>query len=65
VFEVLRCRSCGDVIGVYEPLIAVVAGRSRETSRAAERVPGPAALAECYHAGCYEPRPSDPASLQP
>ena len=53
---VLCCRRCGEVIGVYEPLIAVSAGQSRETSRAAENGNGPSILAECYHADCYEPR---------
>jgi hypothetical protein len=30
-----RCRHCGEPIGVYEPLIALVEGRAHETSRAA------------------------------
>lgn len=40
------------MIGVYEPLVHVVDGQARETSRAAEHVEwcpaGP-----CYHADCY------------
>ena len=51
--EPLRCAHCGDVIGVYEPLIALAEGRARETSLAAE----PAAAdwtADCYHRACYE-----------
>lgn len=47
----LRCRRCGDVIGVYEPLIVFVEGQPRETSRLAE--PQAGAL-ECYHRACYE-----------
>lgn len=49
----LHCRHCGQPIGVYEPLVALVEGSAHETSRAAE----PAACdssAPCYHAGCYE-----------
>ena len=34
--EMLRCHHCGEVIGVYEPLVVYVDGRSRETSRARE-----------------------------
>ena len=52
--DMLRCRRCGEVIGMYEPLITIVAGHSRETSRAAENGDGGATLVECYHADCYE-----------
>ena len=48
----LRCVHCDEAIGVYEPLIVVVAGEARETSRAAE----PDLLlesAEHYHRACY------------
>ena len=31
-----RCRRCTDVIGVYQPVIWLVDGGGRETSRAAE-----------------------------
>lgn len=48
-----RCARCGDVMGVYEPLIHVADERVRRTSRAAEpdvcRADG-----VCYHASCYE-----------
>lgn len=51
--KVLRCFHCEDVIGVYEPLIAVVGGWTRVTSKAAE--PKIADQAdECYHHACYE-----------
>ena len=47
-----RCGACDDVIGVYEPLVQVFAGRARQTSRAAE--PGIECSGEsCYHLGCY------------
>jgi hypothetical protein len=48
----LHCCVCDDVIGVYEPLIALVNGSARTTSRAAE--PGlPGAAAPYYHEACY------------
>jgi hypothetical protein len=49
-----RCRHCGDVIGVYEPMIVITDGRARSTSRAAEiEAGGP--LEQCYHDACCEP----------
>lgn len=30
------CAACGDVIGVYEPMIVITAGGARKTSRARE-----------------------------
>jgi hypothetical protein len=50
-----RCMDCGDVIGVYEPLVHVFEDISRRTSIAAEPGLGGAA-GEFYHAGCYERR---------
>jgi hypothetical protein len=48
-----RCGACHDVIGVYEPLVRVLEGFVRYTSRAAEPL-----LSESgerwYHVGCYE-----------
>ena len=48
-----RCRSCGDRIGVYEPLVVIRAGEPpRESSLAAE----PQALelgSDLYHRDCY------------
>lgn len=35
-FEPVRCAHCGDVIGVYEPLVARAGDEVRESSRAAE-----------------------------
>jgi hypothetical protein len=48
----MRCVHCGDVIGVYEPLVARVGDAARETSRAAE--PDVADHgAELYHRECF------------
>jgi hypothetical protein len=51
----LRCPHCGDLIGVYEPLITVTDGRPHETSRAAHPNPG-AGGAQCFHRRCYQER---------
>jgi len=45
------CKHCGDVIGVYEPMIVVIEGQTRETSRAAEPGLGDV-LGDCYHGAC-------------
>jgi len=52
VREQIRCRQCGDLIGVYEPLILLTDGHPRETSRAAH--PNTADGAQCFHRQCYE-----------
>ncbi len=51
--EMLHCHHCGDAIGVYEPLIALLDGRQvLETSRAAQA--GVDVLtAPCYHRACF------------
>jgi hypothetical protein len=47
------CARCGDVIGVYEPLVEVLGELARQTSRAAE--PGVCTTGgTCYHRACYE-----------
>jgi hypothetical protein len=60
---VLRCRHCGEVIGVYEPLIVLIDGAARQSSLAAEPeshlAPG-----EHYHAACYPQRDTE-ASAAP
>ncbi len=48
----LICHHCTEVIGVYEPVVVVIDGEVRETSRAAEPTIGTDA-AECYHRACY------------
>jgi hypothetical protein len=46
------CQCCGEVIGVYEPMVVLAEGRARTTSRAAE--PDVAVAAEQrYHDACY------------
>jgi hypothetical protein len=51
VSEALHCGHCGDVIGVYEPLIRLLHGRPHETSRALE--PDTSSDEDCYHRACY------------
>jgi hypothetical protein len=53
VTEPLRCVHCGEVIGVYEPLVALARGDARETSVAAEAVPADG-NADCFHRTCYD-----------
>ena len=48
----MRCEHCGDVIGVYEPLIVRAGEEARETSRAAEPEL-PLARAQHYHRDCF------------
>ncbi len=50
-----RCELCGEVIGVYEPLIAIRDGQARETARSAEPEVADSA-SSCYHRTCYAPR---------
>jgi hypothetical protein len=50
----LRCARCRDVIGVYEPLLHVVDGIARRTSRAAEPELVHAEGGSCYHLACGE-----------
>jgi hypothetical protein len=57
-----RCRRCGEVIGVYEPLIHVVGGLSHRTSRAACPRLSANASEALYHAACYEGAGSDLAT---
>jgi len=51
--EPLPCARCGEMIGVYEPLVTFVDGQALTTSRLAQ--PHAAWLAErCYHRSCFE-----------
>lgn len=50
-----RCTFCGDVIGVYEPLVLAAADGHRTTSQAAEPHLFPTSDA-CYHGTCFELR---------
>jgi hypothetical protein len=47
----MRCEHCGDVIGVYEPLVVRSHGEARESSRAAE--PDLPADGHYFHGACY------------
>jgi hypothetical protein len=46
------CHRCGEVIGVYEPLVLVEGAHARTTSRAAEPDLRRGSN-ECYHRDCY------------
>ena len=54
--EPLRCRLCGEVIGVYEPMIVVSEGVPTRTSRVAAGDEDPGE--ECFHSDCF----ADPAT---
>ena len=56
----LTCDQCGNVIGVYEPIVVIADGEVHETSRAA--VPELASVPGLrYHRECYldRDRPED------
>jgi hypothetical protein len=55
-----RCEHCGDVIGVYEPLVHVIGGIATKTSRAAQPTLSHGPSGSCYHALCFERRSSPP-----
>lgn len=48
-----RCHRCGDVIGVYDPLVHLAGQTARRTSRAAEPDIAHAA-GRIYHDACYQ-----------
>jgi hypothetical protein len=50
--EFFRCQVCGEVIGVYEPLVAHDENGPRTTARAAEPDLR-ASAAAYYHHDCY------------
>ncbi|MGA8354073.1 MAG: hypothetical protein WB698_07900 [Solirubrobacteraceae bacterium] len=50
--ELWRCTHCADLIGAYEPTVAVEDGRARRTSRTAEQRAG-RLTSEHYHHACY------------
>lgn len=56
--KVLTCTHCGDVIGVYEPLILAGDGEVRETSLAAERYELSSRTVH-YHRACYLARAAE------
>ena len=54
VKSVPRCAACGQVIGVYEPLVHVSNGVARKTSRAAEPQLAGAQADAVYHLACRD-----------
>ena len=58
----LRCTHCGDVIGVYEPLVMLTHQEVRETSYAAQ--PDLPSRGEYYHRACHAERQEDAPSSQ-
>jgi hypothetical protein len=52
VRELLLCRWCTDVIGVYEPMVVLDSGESRETSVLNEPPGEP--VGDCYHRACFD-----------
>ncbi len=50
----VSCAHCGDVIGVYEPMVVVIDGQAQETSQAAISELTEVAGAIYYHRACYE-----------
>lgn len=53
VVELGPCAICGDVLGVYEPVVIIDGGGPRVTSQAAEsELPRDDAVR--YHLACYE-----------
>jgi hypothetical protein len=56
--ETLHCKDCGEVIGVYEPLVTLVDGHPREISQAADPHVG-SHTDECFHRACFERRHGD------
>jgi hypothetical protein len=57
----IRCNRCGDVIGAYEPLVALVAGKPRTANRRAV-IGGELDARECYHHACFVAPPADPGA---
>ncbi len=53
----MRCERCGDVIGVYEPLVQVSDGQARLTSAAAEPQIGDEP-GERFHRACFTEPPA-------
>ena len=50
----LRCARCGEVIGVYEPLVHVIDGVAHKTSRAAEPQLTQGRADGFYHLACRD-----------
>jgi hypothetical protein len=61
--EPWRCKHCGDVIGVYEPITMIEDHEARETSRAAQSDLPP--HGEYYHRACYGRRAESDSGSAP
>ena len=55
--EPLRCRHCGDVIGVYEPMVVISRGVPVRTSGAAPK-DGAMLAGDSFHSRCFAERES-------
>ena len=63
----LTCRHCGDVIGTYEPLVALFGSLPVRTSRVAAETEQ-LFVRPCFHAHCFATRDPDtwlPAAMTP
>jgi hypothetical protein len=58
------CRRCGDVIGVYEPVIMLANGGVRDSSRRDQR-DGAETVGERYHQACYSKAQSEDPGEEP
>lgn len=58
----LRCDACGEVIGVYEPMVVMSEGEARETSRTAEAAIG-SLPGQHYHRACFLEWPNSPGAV--
>jgi hypothetical protein len=54
VHSVPLCAACGQIIGVYEPLVHVTGGVARKTSRAAEPQLARSQADAVYHLACRD-----------
>jgi hypothetical protein len=54
-----NCHHCGEVIGVYEPMVVVTRGVPLRTSRAALRDDARTADDPCFHSECFARRGID------
>lgn len=50
----MTCSRCGGAIGSYEPLVLLLDGKSRETSRAAEPDVAVRVGAKRFHVMCFD-----------
>jgi hypothetical protein len=58
----LRCVKCGEIIGVYEPLVHTAGGVAHRTSRAA--TPEIIHVRPVYHAACWDLDGVEPGAVR-